>query len=149
MQKSPSITSFSLVTSTKAGDTQRKPPSPALTHLATLPPVPHNHVRRCTPSLRVLLTNSAFGYFHIWNYEHTKAFNQDAASTLGLKNVSSLEFPVISISGLIGTNLGPRDQNSNNITENYQWSDNVTFIRGNHIVKAGGNCSMALPIRSR
>lgn len=86
-----------------------------------------------------------FGYFHIWNFEHTKAFNRDAASTVGLKNVSGLEFPVIGITGLIGMNLGPRDQNSNSITENYQWSDNVTFIRGIHIVKAGGNVMVGAP----
>ncbi|HWB99116.1 MAG TPA: TonB-dependent receptor, partial [Bryobacteraceae bacterium] len=80
-----------------------------------------------------------FGYFHIWNFEHTKAYNQDVASTLGLNNVSGLEFPVVSVTGLIGMNLGPRDQNSNNITENFQWNDNVTYIRGKHILKFGGN----------
>ena len=86
-----------------------------------------------------MVSEFRFGYFHIWNFEDTKAYNKNVASTLGLNNVSGVEFPVISVGGLISMNLGPRDQNSNNITENFQWNDNVTYIRGVHIIKFGGN----------
>ncbi|MEO7143273.1 MAG: TonB-dependent receptor, partial [Bryobacteraceae bacterium] len=86
-----------------------------------------------------LINEFRFGYFHIFNYENTKATNAGDAAKVGLNNVSSLQFPVISVTGLIGMNLGPRDQNGINLTENYQWSDNVTYVRGIHIIKAGGS----------
>ncbi len=81
-----------------------------------------------------------FGFFHIsTKTQHYKADGQDIPTKIGLKNVSTSQFPLISVSGVIPLVLGPRDGQNFDITENYQWSDHVTYIRGAHILKAGGN----------
>lgn len=86
-----------------------------------------------------LVNEFRFGFLRISTAtQHYKAEGQNVPEKIGLKNVSPSQFPLVSVGGALSLVLGPRDGQNRDITENYQWSNNLTYIRGAHIVKAGG-----------
>ena len=71
-------------------------------------------------------------YFH--NMLRPASANQGWAQKLGIKNAAPYLFPTVTISGYSGLQSGNL---SDEFDVNHQFADNVTWIKGRHIVKAG------------
>lgn len=77
------------------------------------------------------------GFTNTGSKSRYAAYNRDAAAALGLKNVSPLHFPVVSIGGVVPVRFGPRGSNDESAALTRDLSDSLTAVRGRHTVKAG------------
>jgi hypothetical protein len=76
-----------------------------------------------------------FGYYRMLNLTTPTGANGDWSDKLGLQNLAPYTFPAVSITSLTGFGGGSyvvRPQSNN-----YQFLDSVTWIKGRHSVKAG------------
>ena len=77
------------------------------------------------------LRNTLNSFFH--------GHNEDYAGKVGLRNLSPRHFPSITVGGALPMILGPTLALPQLAQEHHHISDNVTYVRGRHIIKTGLN----------
>jgi hypothetical protein len=83
-----------------------------------------------------LVNDFHFGYYHMFTVQTPPGADQDWANQLGLKNLGSATFPQVAIAGL--TSLGGGNYVVRPQANNFQFSDSLTWIKGRHSIKVGG-----------
>ncbi|MDQ6758628.1 MAG: carboxypeptidase regulatory-like domain-containing protein [Acidobacteriota bacterium] len=95
--------------------------------------------RILTPSL---INDFRVTYANRINHQLTKGLGQDYASKLGLKGVSPDAFPQFTVAGF--STLGSNQQERRQLPiEQYQFVNNVSWVRGRHSFKFGGEARPA------
>ena len=94
-----------------------------------------NFALRDTLTLKPTVLNEfVYGLQYFHNMLRPASANQGWAQKLGIKNAAPYLFPTVTISGYSGLQSGNL---SDEFDVNHQFADNVTWIKGRHIVKAG------------
>ncbi|MBI3679591.1 MAG: TonB-dependent receptor [Acidobacteria bacterium] len=83
-----------------------------------------------------LINNLHFGYHRMYTPKTGPGTGEDWAGKVGLKNVSVDKFPQVSITGL--TTFGGADYAIKTPASNFLLSDSITWIKGRHSIKGGG-----------
>jgi hypothetical protein len=83
------------------------------------------------------INEARFNFTRQYFYQLTPNENQNFPSTLGLTGVPENFFPLFTITGAVPTTIGP-GQHSGGAQNVYTIGDAVTWVRGKHTVKFGG-----------